>query len=111
MTGVRNCHMKNMKISVAMKPYCSKTSLNLPNQLGNTFISIFEPSSGGNGIRLKKASTMFVSAVKASIETVASGRSCPKNLIVRTAMRAIRILLSGPANATQTSPQRQDLRL
>lgn len=94
-----------------MKPYCSKTALNLPNQPGNAFISIFEPSSGGSGIRLKNANTMFVSAVKASIETVASGSPWPKNLMVRPAMMAIKILLSGPANATQTSPQRPFLRL
>lgn len=77
MRGVKNCQRKNMKKMANIMPYWSKTFRIALALSGRIDRSIFDPSSGGTGTRLKMANTMFVMTVSARIKTVASGNIAP----------------------------------
>jgi len=58
--GVIYSQTKKMKISRKIRLYLEKNCCNLRVCLGKSPNKIFEPSSGGIGIKLKIAKTMFV---------------------------------------------------
>ena len=58
--GVKYCQIKNMKISRKIRLYFEKKPCNLWVCLGKSPNRIFEPSSGGIGIKLNIAKTMLI---------------------------------------------------
>lgn len=70
-TGIRNFHAKKATNKNIMKPFVSRNSLNLYVLSGKKPKRIFEPSSGGTGIKLKTANVMFIRTIVIIISTKA----------------------------------------
>lgn len=105
--------MKKTKISKRTREYFSKNLSIKENRCGNNVKIIFDPSSGGIGIRLNKAKTIFSRTIEESKEMKVSLNipviketriTTPKN-------RAIKILANIPAEATHTVPHFLSLKL
>ena len=71
--GVKICQMKNMKKIAKTMPYRSIVALKLAILSGSMEKSIFEPSKGGTGMRLKMANTILVSTTIANMVIVGAG--------------------------------------
>lgn len=125
-----------MKNNSSIKPYCSNIIM-ISVLTGNSVKSNFEPSKGGNGIRLKNAKITFQritiiskekkmelndpeTAAESSIQSLwataimiadLTAAESVRNLAANAAMRAITILESGPPSATMAGPHFWFLRL
>src|SRR3989344_491779 len=66
--------------------------------------SIFEPSSGGIGIKLKTTKRRFIQTIIAMKNPSDGKKDKSKNLIMRPKKTARRMLAEGPARVTRADP-------
>ena len=93
-----------MRIRIRKIEYLSNPSLILYRFGGRREKSTFEPSSGGMGMRLKTAKTIFIITIYEEMSINASDTVLPKKRIIKPKIRAIRILANGPAREIMSSP-------
>jgi hypothetical protein len=96
------------KISI---PHCSRKFSMYRYRLGKNENRIFDPSSGGIGIRLNNARTKFVRKIIEAMVRKETGTCDPANRISSPKMPARKILARIPAMATINFPSRSCLKL
>lgn len=95
---------KKIKSKIRKKPYRSSQNSKSRQEIGRTENKIFEPSSGGTGIRLKIAKRRFIKTIITKNGPIAGRKEKFKNLITRPKIIAKKMLAAGPDNATKAGP-------
>jgi hypothetical protein len=107
MTGSTNLQRKKISMRTRKIEYRSNPLRIWEYLAGSIEKKIFEPSSGGIGMRLKIAKVIFIATIYAEIPRKAGEKSGAAPRITRPNTRAIKIFDAGPAREMRNSPRRR----